>query len=603
MTSKYNSKDRPAIFYRQVVINLFNFSLASSKFCLLPFLTLYLKFLGLEPLHVGLIFAVYSFLPIIGKWTCSKCATSCGFRRAALMLSLFFTILGYVVIMFIPPKTSAYDKNFLCIPKNDSDKQFPPSVPSTTTEFVTKFNLVTERKTELPTEFRELTKAITEKITTRNVVSNSPISSFDLLSERDKNLLASRTDVNKLRLLTREQLTMVLAKIKEKSRRVSRSPTTPATDFLSRTLNKMTSGVHSVADKLKNVENKTLLFVLLTISGISLFGSAVEPVADDIWHDFLDRFDRLDKYGSHSTWYDFGTIWTPVTIAAAVEFGNCERIMHLPTVYLFFLSFACLMGFCLILSIFFPNKTAHRKRKFLFGLRTTFGDVRSIFLTITAMACGFATSTVEIFLFWKMFKDGNWLSLGIVVSASRVGQVVSSTIVGRALKNLIFFETCLGLFFISAGLVWCSLVEKAGGLWLTPACVGVMGFGKGFILSARHWHPEFRINSIIVNRRAQSVVNHFENHIGFGIGALISGPIYSKWGVEVLMQIGAILLGLFLIANILVAKCSPPRPTVKYSKLLPDVELDDDEEDSDKEEDDWLEHALIRDKMGTKIIK
>lgn len=153
-----------------------------------------------------------------------------------------------------------------------------------------------------------------------------------------------------------------------------------------------------------------------------MFGSSIEPVAEDIWYDFLDRYDRLDKYGGHLSWYDIGSIWTPLALGAAVEFGNCERIMHLPTIYLFFLSFACLMGFCIVLSLFFPDKSAQRKQKFLFGIRTTFGDIRSIILTITAAVSGFASSTVEIFLFWKMFKEGNWLSLGIVVSASRVGK-------------------------------------------------------------------------------------------------------------------------------------------------------------------------------------
>lgn len=126
---------------------------------------------------------------------------------------------------------------------------------------------------------------------------------------------------------------------------------------------------------------------------------------------------------------------------------------------------------------------------------------------------------------------------------------------------------------MAAGLVWCSLVEKAGGLWLTPACIGILGFGKGFLISARYWHTEFRLNSILINRRALAIVNHFENHIGFGVGALIAGPIYAKWGVEVLMQCGAILLGMFFIINIIVAKCSPIKPIVKLVSIKRIVNL------------------------------
>lgn len=156
MASKYNSRDQPAIFYRQVVVNLFHFFLAASKFCLLPFLTLYLKFLGLEPLHVGLIFSVHALLPILSKWTCTKCATSCGFRRAVLMLSIFCTILGYVVIMLVPPKTPSYNENFLCKSQNESNDQVftSPKPLTTSNDIFTKIPQFSKIKIELSTELR-----------------------------------------------------------------------------------------------------------------------------------------------------------------------------------------------------------------------------------------------------------------------------------------------------------------------------------------------------------------------------------------------------------------------------------------------------------------
>lgn len=82
--------------------NLFTFCLSASKACLIPFLTIYLKKLGLTATQTGLIIGAKTLVALVFAPLWSKCSVRCGRRRCVLMFSLFVMSATYLSITAVP---------------------------------------------------------------------------------------------------------------------------------------------------------------------------------------------------------------------------------------------------------------------------------------------------------------------------------------------------------------------------------------------------------------------------------------------------------------------------------------------------------------------
>lgn len=76
--------------------------MAASKACLLPFLTLYLKKLGLSATQTGLVIGAKTFVGLLFAPLWSRCAVRSGRRRFMLMFSLFAMGATYLSITAVP---------------------------------------------------------------------------------------------------------------------------------------------------------------------------------------------------------------------------------------------------------------------------------------------------------------------------------------------------------------------------------------------------------------------------------------------------------------------------------------------------------------------
>lgn len=87
--------------------NIFNFFLSASKACLLPFLTLYLKKLGISATQVGFIICAKTVVGLVFAPLWSMCAVRCGKRRFVLMFSLLVMAATYLSLTAVP----SFDKS------------------------------------------------------------------------------------------------------------------------------------------------------------------------------------------------------------------------------------------------------------------------------------------------------------------------------------------------------------------------------------------------------------------------------------------------------------------------------------------------------------
>ncbi|XP_052761326.1 major facilitator superfamily domain-containing protein 6-like protein A [Mya arenaria] len=109
--------------------NIFNFFLAAGKSCLIPFLTLYFKKLGLSPSQAGLIIGAKTFVGLVFAPLWSRCAVRCGKRRLVLMFSLLVMASTYLSLTAVP----SFDNNAFASrcevtpPFNESQWETKPS--------------------------------------------------------------------------------------------------------------------------------------------------------------------------------------------------------------------------------------------------------------------------------------------------------------------------------------------------------------------------------------------------------------------------------------------------------------------------------------------
>lgn len=82
--------------------NIFNFLLSASKACLIPFLAIYLKKLGLSATQTGIIIGAKTLVGLVFAPLWSKCAVRCGRRRCVLMFSLFVMAATYLSLTAVP---------------------------------------------------------------------------------------------------------------------------------------------------------------------------------------------------------------------------------------------------------------------------------------------------------------------------------------------------------------------------------------------------------------------------------------------------------------------------------------------------------------------
>lgn len=88
--------------------NVFTFFFAASKACLFPFLTIFLKKLGMSATYTGVIIGCKTLTGFLFAPLWAKCAVRCGRRRCMLMFSLFMMALTYLSLTAIPSMNSAF---------------------------------------------------------------------------------------------------------------------------------------------------------------------------------------------------------------------------------------------------------------------------------------------------------------------------------------------------------------------------------------------------------------------------------------------------------------------------------------------------------------
>ncbi|XP_052664416.1 major facilitator superfamily domain-containing protein 6-like [Harpia harpyja] len=157
-------------------------------------------------------------------------------------------------------------------------------------------------------------------------------------------------------------------------------------------------------------EHQIFLMVLGAVVLWELLATSLEWTVDESLYEFLDFVDATDRYGKLWIWNYLGASVGACSIAVFVDQLNCFLSSIITRLAVHFYGYALLITLSLLVSVFFPihvPKKTDRVNKTTKALALLWSDGRAILYTITIFFTGVGGSAVHNFLFWQMQDRGS----------------------------------------------------------------------------------------------------------------------------------------------------------------------------------------------------
>ena len=337
-------------------------------------------------------------------------------------------------------------------------------------------------------------------------------------------------------------------------------------------------------------EEETLLCfatVLLIIVIGEFLCSPLEKVADDAWSDFLERIDDVERYGRQRYFASFSYVLMPIIVTVLVDKMPCLaffNIEHFLIHILFFVAFifiALLIVFCFPI----PPPIRHgRAGMFAKSLHAIICDGRGFLFVVTLLLTGAVHASFSNFLFWRLQDLGSSeVTMGVCVSVAAMSEGL-----------MLIFNNKLVRKLGNSGVTTIALVALAirvlyyGFLW-TPWAVLPAEVLNAFTHTSLWYavlnYEQFNVG-FSMNQSIRSILVSVNCGLGFAIGSLISGMVYEMYGADVLFRGASILTGVWCLLFSTIQICLPKKERVNYVKLL------QNDERNSSDDGDWLEMVL-----------
>lgn len=633
----------------------FHFLFAAAKGCLLPYLTVYFRVLGLTASQVGMIMGAGAFVTMFSSATCAGCAVRCNKRRLLLISSILTLFVSYMLLMLLPPVN---DESALQFCNNKVSVTLKPeneSLTNITDDVIAKIEptvlppgptFVTTNVVLLNTT-TATTTTTTTPISTTEMANYTQANIYKHLSKDDIKLLDQLgINIDDLAGLSRDEINQIIQEVSNQlkiERPQTRHPTNqrrrghihtghrrPGRSIVDKDPENARHHNKSVIDTSDGSDNKeentmantTLMTtmwqkiqllekqlsqlrsqVFISVLGImiiiSLFGSPADRVSDDMWFDFLDSSDMVEKYGQHRSWASLGLLIFPVIPAALIVHTPCLLFGTILNIKLHFFAFGILMMATFILTFTYPVFRARRKihRKILLsrGFKILFTDCHASLYTLTIIVVGMHDALLMNFLFWRIQNlGGTQLVMGASIAVSACGQILMYMMYRWLICKISHAgATVLGLLALSACLIFYSFAWMP---WLIVAGELVRSMSTTLVWNAFMLYPDFRLNPFVMDRSALTVSTAL--YFGFGIagGSVLSGYAADMFGLRIVFQGGCIGILAWSIVLAICLKCVVKKAKIRYAKLLQDDDSQSEDDSVSFDEDDWLETALKHNK-------
>ncbi|NXT55519.1 MF6LB protein, partial [Pluvianellus socialis] len=573
---------------------LFRLLQGAGRACAAPFLTLYLRHLGLPAPLVGAAAGARHLAAALWAPLCSPCPRARGKRRLLVASSLLGSAGASLLLTLVPPAHGDAGYEACNASRQPGDRGAATAVPGGgassqgggTGEGDTKTNGYLDgpsgrtspveavsretREPETPASYRPPLRGLEKEM------SSPGSAAIDLPDNAEESLYATAS--NNLSLF-----------------KTTLPPVGDASE--PGNLSDHWQDPHDVSFKaVQNIfqdrEHQIFLMVVGAVVLWELLAASLEWTVDESLYEYLDFVDATDRYGKLWIWSYLGASVGACSIAILVDQLNCFLSSTISRLAVHFYGYALLIMLSLLVTVFFPvyvPKRTDRANKIAKALALLWSNGRAILYAITIFLTGVAGSAVHNFLFWQMQDQGSSeLYMGLFVAVGLLAEILLYFFKGKLLRTFSSSRiVAVSLSLLAVQLLCYSFLWTA---WSVLPIQMLSAFSSG----ALWWVVGMTVDDIAtpgMDRALHAVLQGLCYSGGASVGSFAGGFVVKHFGLAVLYRAGCMCLVLWLFLFLIVQSKLPRQKKINYSRLL--AADSSDMSDSDEEnERDWLVKAM-----------
>lgn len=331
-------------------------------------------------------------------------------------------------------------------------------------------------------------------------------------------------------------------------------------------------------------EDIALLLLLgsAVVLGSSTFALA-KFVADESYFGFLDEIDATEKSRSHET---YAAVVTALVLGAVAILAAQTPCLPLPTwgyqeVYL--AAFGTLVFASLPLAAFFPEPHQPLRRQATSGafrgVGTALNNVEGGLVTGGLFFLGTLAGLEQTFFMWHLEETGKKVELGVVLMARAVSNVASMFLLcAGGLPSRLLAWLAFGIVCVSAR---CACYVQSG--WELAAVAQLLSPPSTVLMwvACERWARRSSTR-LSTERGLLIVMRCCHNGLGFCVGALSGGGVAAWLGVRSTLGVAAVVGLIGGLAMLAASRFVATRPP-SYDRLLWDPTSPNSDSESEEE--------------------
>ncbi|XP_053299656.1 major facilitator superfamily domain-containing protein 6-like [Pleuronectes platessa] len=570
--------------------SVFNFLCSCSKGCLLPFLTLYLRQLGLTPGMTGLIMAAKHLITLVWSPVASLLSKHYNKRRVVIKGSLVCSAAVALVLLLVPT-TEVHTQSSSCNTTNLSsgstqslDNLLPSSiVPETTVTSAPPEHPDTRPGDTLPAETKSA--SVMTSTASRNQPEDVSVGVESSLQEPGiSSSVVPHVSGSSAAAVRRRRR----SEVKSGSEEQQREKTTEEESqfgFLGNL-------------KVMDPEHQLFFLILLLVSVWESVSAPLEWTADDGLYEYLDFADASDRYTSIGPWGLLGAACGAGGAGLLVSQLSCLIADRIPRSAAHFFCYSGLAALALPVACYLPlylNKKRDRANGLLKAVQLVRGSPRALLCAITTLLVGAAGSAVDNFLLWQMQDHGsNELHMGSSLALALLSQAAFPLLAGR-LSKLLSPGRVLAVGAAALGLQ-CLYYSFLWGPWAVLPAQVLSCFSGG----ALWWAVNVQCEDVATPEAERSVRRIYSTlslQLGSSLGSVGGGFVVQRFGLAWLFRAVAAGLMLWCVCLLLLQWKAPHQRRINYSRLLAANASEASDSESEQERD-WLDKAMETDRSN-----
>ncbi|KAB1266164.1 Major facilitator superfamily domain-containing protein 6-like [Camelus dromedarius] len=570
------------------VAKLFHLVCGARDACVAPFLTLYLRQLGLAAPWVGILMGTKHLIAAVWAPVCAFLAKSYQKRRVLLIGSLLCSVGASLLMVLVPP----LDRDRSCNGSHSATATvLPPGVTLTV-----NVTAAPSSASNHPAGARSLLAEGSPGVSGTDGFREGPGEGSQEPFSHRLDFFAGSTEGART---TSRVLHPVTSGMED-------TPWEGALRVVGTSLPLLAGGTAVASPASRSAAKRNSWALDLSLEGLrwtfilslgfmvfwELLAAPLEQVADDSLYEYLDFVDATDRYRSLWIWRLLGMSAGVCGIAALVGQLDCFLTTSGPRGVVYFYGYSLVSTLALLVSIAFPVPICRRREpsyKMVKALSLVGGDPHLIILGLTVFLIGAATSTVQDFLFWHMKDHGSSeLVMGFSVALGLLGEILLHPFRSPLLRKLSRVGTVgLGLGCLAGQLLYYSFLWS---WWSVLPAQILSAVSHG----ALWWAVGASTEDLATPGTERPLSSMFRGQfygVGASLGSFVGGFVVMRFSLPVLYQACCVVLLLWLALFLSIQPRLPQERKVNYTKLLA-MEASDTSDSEQGSERDWLVKAM-----------